>query len=56
MVISWAAFGCTNRQFKGNTILDYIGGYIVRGILNKIICPECINLLIKDNFHHEYGH
>jgi len=37
-------------------ILDYIGGYIVTGILNKIICSECINLLDKNNFDHEYGH
>jgi len=46
----------TNLGHFVKDILDYIGGYIVRGILNKIVCSECINLLIKNNFDHEYGH
>jgi len=39
-------------------ILNYIGWYIVSGILNTFICPNCIALLvyylIKNKFDHEY--
>jgi len=43
-----------NLRHYGN--LDYIVGYIVRSILNKTICSECINLLVKNNFDYDYGH
>jgi len=46
----------TNLGHYVKDILDYIGGYIVRGILNKIVCPECFHLLIKNNLDYEYGH
>ncbi|KAE9544529.1 hypothetical protein AGLY_000070 [Aphis glycines] len=32
-----------------NDILDYIAGYIVKSICIKVVCPYCINLLLKDD-------
>ncbi|KAE9539557.1 hypothetical protein AGLY_004809 [Aphis glycines] len=32
-----------------NEILDYIAGYIVKSICIKVVCPYCIDLLLKDD-------
>lgn len=44
-------FDCINLGYYVRNISDYI----VRDILNQIVCQDCINLLIKNNFNHAYN-
>uniref|UniRef100_A0A2S2NIA2 THAP domain-containing protein 9 n=2 Tax=Schizaphis graminum TaxID=13262 RepID=A0A2S2NIA2_SCHGA len=38
-----------------NEILDYIAGYIVKNICKKVVCPYCIDLLVKSDLtDHSY--